>query len=163
VGHRPSPIPPPFALLSVPVPPSAGLPSADAWERVASRERRGRSRLAAIANSPLAANICAARRRPAACRCRRGKLRRASTTGWLVSQRSRRADGGVRVCRTAQALRWQLQGMAVASHELHTVCSSRCDRDAPVAAHPCAAQRRPSVGCRSAPRAAHTPAARRRP
>ena len=89
----------------------------------------------------------------------------------LVSLRSRRAGGGTRVCRPARVLCRPWLERSVASRERHGACLSRCDRDAPVAAHThvtpgagtppamagevrrvgggahtCAAQRRPSAG-----------------
>jgi hypothetical protein len=58
----------------------------------------------------------------------------------LVSLRSRRADGGTRMCRPARTLHRPWLRRAVASSERHCACSCRCDRVAPMAAHACAAR-----------------------
>jgi hypothetical protein len=64
----------------------------------------------------------------------------------LVSLRSRRAGVGTHVCHPGRALRLPWLGREIASRELHGACSSRCDRDAPAAAHACAARCGPSAG-----------------
>ncbi len=74
-----------------------------------------------------------------------GRVGRAAR-GVQVLPRSRRASGGTHMCGPALALGRPWPGRAVASRELHGVCRSRRDHDAPMAARTCAAWRWPSAG-----------------